>query len=46
MTKKAPGRSCKQCGAPSDNKALCSRCDPNRQTQPHRDKYAEAQPKG
>jgi hypothetical protein len=25
---------------------LCAHADPNRQTQPHRDKYAEAQPKG
>ena len=35
-------RQCKVCGAPSDRKALCAWCSPNRATTPHRDKYANS----
>lgn len=33
-------RACTHCGAPSDHRRVCSRCDPKRATREHRDKYA------
>jgi len=36
-------RTCKQCDAPSDRKALCAKCSPRRLTTAHQDKYARQQ---
>ncbi len=39
MGRKMTRRNCKQCGATSDLRALCSICDPHKRTSPHWDKY-------
>jgi hypothetical protein len=39
--RRSPARACKDCGAPSDQRAYCAICDPHKRTSGHRDKYAD-----
>jgi hypothetical protein len=40
-TRRLPARSCKNCGAPSDQRALCTLCSLRKLTTAHWDKYAD-----